>query len=73
MMGQDSHGNSVVRDQTGDCGGLFVDRAAFAMCESGNHPRAVIIVPGVFELDMRRSARSLPHRDTVSHYKRRAA
>jgi hypothetical protein len=73
MMGQDSHGNSVVRDQTGDCGGLFVDRAAFAMSESGNHPRAVIIVPGVFELDMRRSARSLPHRDTVSHYKRRAA
>jgi hypothetical protein len=76
MMGQDSHGNWVVRDQTGDCGGLFVDRAAalkFAMFESGNHPRAVIIVPGVFELDMRRSARSLPHRDTVSHYKRRAA
>jgi hypothetical protein len=37
-------------------GGLFVDRAEavrFAMSESGNCPYAVVVVPGVMELDMR--------------------
>jgi hypothetical protein len=57
-MGQDSHGNWVVQDRSGDCGGIFVDRATalrFAMFESGDRPQAVILVPGVFELDMSRS------------------
>ena len=54
-IGKDSHGNWVAQDQQGLCGGLFVDRAEalkFAMFENGNRPQAVIMVPGVLELDM---------------------
>jgi hypothetical protein len=54
-IGKDSHGNWVVQDQLGLCGGLFVNRAEalrFAMFENGNRPQAVIMVPGVLELDM---------------------
>ena len=53
--GKDRHGNWVVQDQQGLCGGLFVGRAEavkFAMFENGNRPQAVIMVPGVLELDM---------------------
>ena len=76
LMGQDSHGNWVVQDQTGDCGGIFVDRAAalkFAMFESGDRPRAVIMMPGVFELDMKRGAHLLRQPKRDFHDKRRAA
>jgi hypothetical protein len=37
------------------CGGLFVDRAKalkFALFENGRKPQAVVMVPGVLELDM---------------------
>lgn len=57
MVGKDSRGNWVVQDQHGICGGLFVNRAEalrFAMFENGNRPQAVIMVPGVLELDMSR-------------------
>ena len=56
-IGKDSHGNWVVQDQEGLCGGLFVDRAEavkFAMFENGKRPQAVIMVPGILELDMSR-------------------
>jgi hypothetical protein len=59
MIGKDSRGNWVVQDQQGICGGLFVNRAEalrFAMFENGNRPQAVIMVPGVLELDMSRKA-----------------
>jgi hypothetical protein len=59
-IGRDSHGHWVAQDQQGLCGGLFVDRAQalkFAMFENGNSPQAVIMVPGVVELDMS----STPH------------
>jgi hypothetical protein len=59
-IGRDGHGNWVAQDQQGLCGGLFVNRAdalKFAMFENGNCPQAVIMVPGMLELDM--SAR--PH------------
>ena len=59
MIGKDSRGNWVVQDQQGICGGLFVNRAEalkFAMFENGNRPQAVIMVPGIFELDMSRKA-----------------
>lgn len=55
LVGRDSHGHWVVRDQRGLCGGLFVDRTEalkFAMFENGNRRQSVIIVPGVLELDM---------------------
>ena len=55
MIGRNSRGNWVVRDQRGLCGGLFIDRAEavkFAMFENGHRPQAVIMVPGILELDM---------------------
>jgi hypothetical protein len=55
MIGQDSRGNWVVRDQSGLRGGLFVGRAEalrYVRDEAGNHPRAVVMVNGAFELDM---------------------
>jgi hypothetical protein len=64
-IGRDSHGNWVVQDQQGLCGGFFVNRAdalKFAMFENGNRPQAVIMVPGVLELDMSKK----PH-DTRPH------
>lgn len=60
-IGKDSHGNWVVQDETGLCGGLFVDRTEalkFAMFENGNRPRAVIMVPGTLELDMSAKVRT---------------
>ena len=54
-VGKNSRGNWVVQDQSGLCGGLFVGRAEavkFAMFENGNRPQAVIVVPGILELDM---------------------
>jgi hypothetical protein len=71
-IGRNSRGNWVVQDQSGLCGGLFVDRAEavkFAMFENGNRPQAVIMVPGILELDMsgnprdqKRSTTGLPAR-----------
>jgi hypothetical protein len=55
FIGKNSHGNWVVQDQHHLCGGLFIDRTAalrFALFENGNRPRAVIMVPGVFGLDL---------------------
>ena len=55
LIGKNKRGNWVVQDQRGLCGGLFTDRAAalkFAMFEKSSRPRAVIMVPGIFELDM---------------------
>jgi hypothetical protein len=54
-VGKDSHGNWVVQNDNGLCGGLFVGRAEalkFAMFENGNRSQAVIMVPDVLELDM---------------------
>ena len=45
----------MVQDQSGLRGGLFDDRVEalkFAMFETGNRPQAVIMVPGIFELDL---------------------
>jgi len=59
QIGKDSRGNWVVQDDQGVCGGLFVDRTQalrFAMFENGNRPQVVVMVPGVFELDMNREA-----------------
>ena len=54
MIGKNSHGNWVVQDQLGKCGGLFIDRVKalrFALFENGNNPQAVVMVPGVLELN----------------------
>ena len=76
FIGKDSCGNWVVQDQQRTCGGLFVDRAQalrFALFENGNRPQAVIMVPGVFELDMggkARAARQLPPRSDAPRERR---
>ena len=59
-IGRDSRGRWVVQDQQGLRGGLFVDRAQalkFAMFENGNRPQAVIMVPGILELDISRRSK----------------
>jgi hypothetical protein len=59
-IGKDRHGHWVVQDQEGLRGGLFVGRAEalkFAMFENGNRPQAVIMVPGVLDLDLDRRPR----------------
>ena len=61
LIGKDSRGNWVVQDERGLCGGLFVDRTQalrFAMFENGDKPQAVVMVPGVFELNMNRNVAS---------------
>jgi hypothetical protein len=55
LIGRDSLGNWVVQDRRHSCGGLFVDRAEallYALLANGRRPRAVLMVPGVFELDL---------------------
>jgi hypothetical protein len=65
MIGQDDHGNWVVQDLTGICGGLFVSREAalrYIRSENGHRPQAVVMVSGVLELDMtHKSATSVRH------------
>jgi len=65
-IGKNSRGNWVVQDQSGLCGGMFVSRTEavkFAMFENGNRPQAVIMVPGILELDMS----GKPHAASTSH------
>jgi hypothetical protein len=78
FIGRDSRGNWVVQDQQHLCGGLFVDRAKalkFALFENGNRPQAVVMVPGVLELDMSAKPRPAPRRaaDNDAGRVRRAA
>jgi hypothetical protein len=45
----------VVQEQNGRRGGLFVDRKEalkFAMYENGNQPQAVVMIPGILELEI---------------------
>jgi hypothetical protein len=65
FIGKDSRGNWIVQDQQHLCGGLFVDRAEalrFAMFENGHQPQAVVMVPGVFELDLTGKASAVHQR-----------
>ena len=64
LVGRNSRGNWVVQDQNGLRGGLFVDRAEalkFAMFENGKRPQAVIMVPGILELNMSRKPAAIDH------------
>lgn len=78
LVGQNSRGQWVVRNQCGSRGGLFVDHAnaiKFAMLESGRRPQAVIMVPGVLELDMTSSPNAVaePASKVVGNQLQRAA
>jgi hypothetical protein len=55
MIGQDSRGHWVVRDQNGVRGGLFVNRAEalrYIRSETGSQPYPTVMVAGTFELDI---------------------
>jgi hypothetical protein len=70
QIGKDSRGNWVVQDDQGFCGGLFIDRTQalrFAMLENGTRPQAVVMVPGVLELDMNRKAPTPRVTDNSNH------
>jgi hypothetical protein len=59
LIGKDSQGHWVVQEQNGVCGGLFINRAEalrYAMFENGKQPQAVIMVPGILELNINRKA-----------------
>jgi hypothetical protein len=78
MVGQDSHGNWVVQDQSRIRGGLFVDRAEalrFVRAENGNRTPPVVMVAGAFELDMARtpSVASDPQSNVYKQRERQAA
>jgi len=78
FIGKNSRGNWVVQDQHHLSGGLFIDRAAalrFALFENGNRPQAVIMVPGVLELDLTTSARitQQPQTSADASHQRQAA
>ena len=78
LVGKNSHGDWVVRDQSGLRGGLFVNRAEalkFAMFENGCRPQAVIMVPGPLELDFAANGSAVRHTpaEAVTPLRRHAA
>ena len=67
LLGTDSRGNWVVRDQAGLCGGLFVNRSEalrFAMLKNGRRPQAVIMVPGILEFSIDELAKAAANDST---------
>jgi hypothetical protein len=59
QIGRNSRGQWVVQDEKHSRGGLFIDRSQalrFAMFENGNRPQAVVMVPGILELELGRKA-----------------
>ena len=77
MIGQNSRGNWVVRDQKGLRGGLFVGYAEalrYVRDEAGNHPQAVVMVSGAFELDTTGTRQPPTHLfNTAERHARRVA
>ena len=76
LIGKNSRGNWVVQNNRGGCGGLFVNRTEalkFAMFENGNRPQAVIMVPGILELDMTGKAAQTPSLPANTAHQRQVA
>ena len=76
LIGKDCRGNWVAQDVRGQYGGLFlnrVDALRFALFENGNRPQAVIMVPGVFELDMSQRPAGAPITTNAKTLDQRAA
>jgi hypothetical protein len=68
-VGKDRDGHWVAQDLKGLRGGLFVDRAQalkFALFENGNCRQAVIMVPGILELDLHRKRTAARHPASMS-------
>ena len=78
MIGQDERGNWVVQDESGICGGLFVNRDAalrFIRAENGRRAQAIVVISGILELDMAGKRGLVPRREheVGSHPLRRIA
>jgi hypothetical protein len=74
MIGRDSHGNWVVRDQGGMRGGIFIDQLGalrYVRSENANRTQAYIAINGVLELDMSRTADALAGQQLHSSKMRR--
>jgi hypothetical protein len=72
FIGKNSRGHWIVQDEQHLIGGLFISQAAalrFALFENGNETQAVIMVPGVFEIDLKSAPiiaqRSEEHTDAI--------
>jgi hypothetical protein len=55
LIGKNSRGQWVAREQNGLYGGLFVSRIAavrYALFENGRHPEAIISCASLLELDI---------------------
>ena len=64
-IGKNRQGHWVVQDQDRLRGGLFVGRAEalrFALFENGDRPQAVVMAPGIFEIDMSATPGRATHR-----------
>jgi hypothetical protein len=70
-LGKDSQGHWVVKDRSGLRGGIFIGQAEalrFALFENGHDQNAIIMVPGVLELDMTpKASLSTASRQTASY------
>jgi len=65
LIGRDSRGNWVARDQSGRRGGLFVNRTEalrYIRFENGTRAHAFVAVTETLELDMTRTADATPQR-----------
>jgi hypothetical protein len=75
LVGRNSHGEWVVRDEHGLRGGLFVNRAEalkYALFENGRRRQAVIMVPGILELNLASGDRATSHGPSVSMLRKAA-
>jgi hypothetical protein len=55
LIGRNSRGNWIAREQHGLYGGLFVDRAQaikYALSENGHHPEMIVELSRGIELDI---------------------
>jgi hypothetical protein len=77
LIGRNSRGNWVVRDQSGLRGGLFVNHAEalrFALFENGRRQQAVVMAPGILELELASTIKTAqPTTDPQVRLERKAA
>jgi hypothetical protein len=76
LIGKNSRGQWVAREQNGLYGGLFVSRTAavrYALFENGHHPEAIISSASLLELDMSASPSARTEGHVTNALPRRAA
>jgi hypothetical protein len=63
IIGRNSRGDWVAREQHGLFGGLFVNRAQamkYALSENGDHPATIVLTGNTVELDLHRRTQPSP-------------